>query len=109
MQQAIIVWPEQGLSGAVAGQKLGRFTRTSAVLMGKSCFSPSDRRFGMAEKLFISRMTRSSRLLIALKRATERFHLLVGGEPALDVTSALNFTQNHRFEFATGVAAGAVE
>jgi hypothetical protein len=26
-----------------------------------------------------------------------------------DVTSALNFTQNHRFEFATGVAAGAVE
>jgi hypothetical protein len=80
MQQAIIVWPEQGLSGAVAGQKLGRFTRTSAVLMGKSCFSPSDRRFGMAEKLFISRMARSSRLLIALKRATERFHLLVGGE-----------------------------
>src|SRR6516164_9288752 len=26
-----------------------------------------------------------------------------------DVTSGLNFTQNHRFEFATGVAAGAVE
>jgi hypothetical protein len=25
------------------------------------------------------------------------------------VTSGLNFTQNHRFEFATGVAAGAVE
>ena len=27
----------------------------------------------------------------------------------LIVTSGLNFTQNHRFEFATGVAAGAVE
>jgi len=26
-----------------------------------------------------------------------------------NVTSGLNFTQNHRFEFATGVAAGAVE
>ena len=30
-------------------------------------------------------------------------------EDLIRVTSGLNFTQNHRFEFATGVAAGAVE
>jgi hypothetical protein len=30
MQQAIIVWLEQGLRGAVAGRKLGRFTHMGA-------------------------------------------------------------------------------
>jgi hypothetical protein len=38
----------------------------------------------------------------------ERIDALLPNRPQ-SVTSGLNFTQNHRFEFAAGVVAGAVD
>ena len=87
MRQAIIVWPVQGLSGAVAGQNLGTVHAHGCGADGErhaSCPGGPALRVGREAISRISRMAGSSRLLIALKRATGRVHLLVRREPGLE-------------------------